>query len=188
MVDGFGALESTRMRHWRPIARRSSLVEGDPGDAARAVAAGAVSRLVEGVGQFPFLRFVAPLGCRLSDDVVRLAVRADRCRACRACGPRRPCRRPPVGDLDRLLVRTKRIEKRSVCHVITHLFPFEGAWDPAGDVLHSLRDSRAILWPRDDIVCRGQAGSGLRLAPNLAPQNDSVFLASRFAVDCVETG
>ena len=78
MVDGFGALESTKMHHWRPIARRS-LVEGDPGDAARAVAAGAVSRLVEGVGQFPFLRFVAPLGCGVSDDVVGLAVRADRC-------------------------------------------------------------------------------------------------------------
>jgi hypothetical protein len=46
------------------------LVEGDPGDAAWAIAAGAVRRLVEGVGQFPFLRFVAPLGCRVSDDVV----------------------------------------------------------------------------------------------------------------------
>jgi hypothetical protein len=46
------------------------LVEGDPGYAARTVAAGAVSRLVEGVGQFPFLRFVAPLGCGVSDDVV----------------------------------------------------------------------------------------------------------------------
>jgi hypothetical protein len=35
-------------------------------------------------------------------------------------------------------MRTKRIEKRSVCHVITHLFPFEGASDPAGDVPYSL--------------------------------------------------
>ena len=80
------------------------LVEGQPDDLARTVAAVAVRRLGEGVGELPFLLFVAPLRGRVGDDVVRATVGADRRRA---CGPYPS----PVGLLGRLLLRVKRIEK-----------------------------------------------------------------------------
>src|SRR5271169_253397 len=72
------------------------LVERQPDDFARIVAAVAVGRLGERVGEFPFLLLVAPLGGSLGDDVVRVAVGADR---------RRPGGRyrSPVGLLRRLL-------------------------------------------------------------------------------------
>ena len=53
------------------------LVERQPDDVARTVAAVAVRRLGESVSQLPFLRFVAPLRGRMRDDVVGLAVGAD---------------------------------------------------------------------------------------------------------------
>lgn len=82
----------------------ADLVERQPDDLARTVATVAMGRLGEGVGQFPFLRFVAPLGGRVRDDVIGTAVRADR------RTPRRP-RRPPVDILGLFLLRIKRIEK-----------------------------------------------------------------------------
>jgi hypothetical protein len=50
-----------------------------PHDAARSVAVVAVSWLAEGAGQLPFLRFIAPLGNRVRNDIVGLAVGADGC-------------------------------------------------------------------------------------------------------------
>ena len=67
-------------------------------------------RLSEGVGQLPLLRFVAPLRGRVRNDVVRVAVGADRCRPC-GWG------RSPIGALDRLLFQMKRIEKGRMCHL-----------------------------------------------------------------------
>lgn len=68
-------------------------------------------RLGKGAGQLPFLRFVAPLHGRVTDNVVRLTVGADR------RGPRGRCR-PPAEAFRRLLIRVERIEKRRMCHVI----------------------------------------------------------------------
>ncbi|MGO8912932.1 MAG: hypothetical protein ACLQDM_26910, partial [Bradyrhizobium sp.] len=81
-----------------------ALVKRQPNDLARRVAKVAVSRLGEGVGQLPFLRFVAPLRGRVRDDVIRAAVRADRRTPCRPC-------RPPVDVLGLFLLRIERIEK-----------------------------------------------------------------------------
>ena len=80
------------------------LVERQPDDLAIAVASVAVRRLSEGIGKLPFLRLVAPLGGRVGDDVVRVAVGADRCRS-------RGSDRPPIDVLGRLLLQVKRIEK-----------------------------------------------------------------------------
>ena len=82
----------------------ADLVERQPDDLARTVATVAVGRLGEGVGEFPFLRFVAPLDGRVRDDVVRAAVRADRRAPCRS-------RRSPADVLGLFLLRIKRIEK-----------------------------------------------------------------------------
>ena len=81
--------------------RLARSVERQPDDVAKIVTAVAVSRLGEGVGQLPLLRFVAPLCCGVRDDVVRLALRADGCGASPL----------PAKDHARLLVRTKWIEK-----------------------------------------------------------------------------
>src|SRR5258708_16349064 len=50
------------------------LLQRQPGDLAGAVAVIAVGRPTEGRGQFPFLRFVAPLNGGVGDNVVGLAV------------------------------------------------------------------------------------------------------------------
>jgi hypothetical protein len=83
------------------VPSANPLVEGPPGDVAGAVAVIAMRGLAEGAGQLPFLRFIAPLNHGIGDDVIRLAVRADR---------RRP-RRSLVDDPGRLLVELERIEK-----------------------------------------------------------------------------
>lgn len=86
-----------------PLARLESIhdegesrisVEGQPDDLARTVAVVAVRRLSEGVGELPFLLFVAPLGSGVGDDVVRAATGADGRRA-----------RRPYPSLVRLLGR-----------------------------------------------------------------------------------
>jgi hypothetical protein len=46
------------------------LIERQPHNAARTVIAVAVSWLAESVGQLPFLRFIAPLGYGLRDDIL----------------------------------------------------------------------------------------------------------------------
>ena len=81
-----------------------ALVERQPDDLARTVAAVAMSRLGEGVGKLPFLLLVAPLGGGVGDDVVGAADGADR------RGPRGG-HGSPVGLLRRLLPGVKRIEK-----------------------------------------------------------------------------
>jgi hypothetical protein len=52
------------------IETRAGLIEWEPDNAARTVAAVAVSWLVEGTGQLPFLRFIAPLGYGVRYDIV----------------------------------------------------------------------------------------------------------------------
>jgi len=84
--------------------RRALLVERQPDDLARTATSVAVRRLSEGVGQLPLLRLVAPLGRGMGDDVVRVAVGADRRRS-------RGSDRPPIDVLGRLLSQVKRIEK-----------------------------------------------------------------------------
>ncbi len=82
----------------------SGLIHRHPGDLAGAVAVVAMRRLAEGRGQFPFLRFIAPLHDGVGDDVVGVAVRADR----------RQSRRLPIdhaGGLGRFLVQIERIKK-----------------------------------------------------------------------------
>ncbi len=59
---------------WRSLAPVQRL----PCHGALAVAAIAVNRLVEGVGQLPLLRSVAPLRDGVTDEIVRLATRAYR--------------------------------------------------------------------------------------------------------------
>ena len=96
----------------RQVSRRLTfLVARQPHDLAPAVAVIAVRRLGEGAGQFPLLRFIAPLNGRVADDVVRLTVGADGGGPCRRC-------RPPAEAFRRLLIRVERIEKRRMCHVI----------------------------------------------------------------------
>jgi hypothetical protein len=97
-------LSAGRERPARAAAPMIDLVERQPDDLARTVAAVAVRRLGKGVGQLPFLRFVAPLGGRMRDDVVRVAVRAHGCRS-------RGSDRSPIDVLGRLLFRMKGIEK-----------------------------------------------------------------------------
>ena len=80
----------------------TALVERQPDEVAAAVATVTMRGLGEGIGQFPFLRFVAPLHGGVRDDVVRLAVGADR---------RDPSRLAAVEDFGGFVVRTERIEK-----------------------------------------------------------------------------
>ena len=89
--------------------REASLVEGQPDEVAAAVATVTMRGLGEGISQFPLLRFVAPLHGRVRDDVVGLAVGADR---------RDPSRLAAVEDLGGFVARTERIEKRRVCHIV----------------------------------------------------------------------
>ena len=80
------------------------LIQRQPDDLAGHVAGVAVRRLGEGVGELPFLRFVAPLGGRVGDDVVRVAIGTDR---------RRPggSGSSPIDAVGRLLFQVERIEK-----------------------------------------------------------------------------
>jgi len=48
-------------------------LEGHPDDAAGGVASVAMRGLLESAGQFPLLRFIAPLNRRVGDDVIGLA-------------------------------------------------------------------------------------------------------------------
>jgi hypothetical protein len=57
---------------------RSVLVQRQPHQVAVVVAGIAVRRLVEGIGELPFLRLVAPLRRGVADDVVGTAGDADR--------------------------------------------------------------------------------------------------------------
>src|SRR4030095_10948828 len=57
---------------------RGALVQRQPHPAAVVVAGIAVRRLVEGIGELPFLRLVAPLRGGMADDVVGTAGDADR--------------------------------------------------------------------------------------------------------------
>jgi hypothetical protein len=88
----------------RSVRSMTNLVERQPDDLARTVAAVAVSRLGEGIGKLPFLLLVAPLGGGVGDDIVGVAIVADR----RGPGGRH---RSPVGLLRRFLPGVKRIEK-----------------------------------------------------------------------------
>ena len=81
-----------------------ALVQWQPDDLAGRVAIVAARGLGEGVGELPILLFVAPLRCRMRNDVVGAAVGTDRRGA-------RGQRRLPVGLLDRFLLRMKGIEK-----------------------------------------------------------------------------
>jgi hypothetical protein len=49
---------------------RAQLVKRKPDKVARTVAAIAVSWLVEGASQLPFLRFITPLSYGVRDDVI----------------------------------------------------------------------------------------------------------------------
>jgi hypothetical protein len=88
------------------IASRTAagLVERQPDDAAGAVASVTMRRLIEGAGQFPLLRFIAPLHWSMRDDVIGLAAGAHRRRS----------RRRPVDEFGRpgwFLTQVERIEK-----------------------------------------------------------------------------
>ena len=48
----------------------AGLIERQPDNAARSVTAVAVSWLIEGARQLPFLRFITPLGYGVRDDIV----------------------------------------------------------------------------------------------------------------------
>src|SRR4030095_6865265 len=78
---------------------RGALVQRQPHQVAVVVAGIAVRRLVEGIGELPFLRLVAPLRCGVADDVVGAASDADRRGAGGAIG-RVPLKRlrPVLGD------------------------------------------------------------------------------------------
>jgi hypothetical protein len=90
------------------------LVQRQPDDLAWTIAAVAMCWLSESVGQLPFLRFVAPLRGRVGDDVVGVAVAANRGRSCGS-------RHSPLDVLGQILLgqfllgqilfRMKRIEK-----------------------------------------------------------------------------
>ena len=83
MVPGFrGACHRARIRATRWLhpgySRRRALVQRQPHQVAVVLAGIAVRRLVEGIGELPFLRLVAPLRCGMADDVVGTAGVADR--------------------------------------------------------------------------------------------------------------
>src|SRR5580658_2075820 len=85
--------------------RRAALVQRPPDDVASVLAVVAMRRPIERAGQFPFLRFIAPLNRGGGDDVIGLAAGADRCQA----------RRWPIDDSGRpgrFLVQVERIEKQ----------------------------------------------------------------------------
>src|ERR1700761_2399168 len=101
----------------RAAGRLSS--ERLPDDIAGAVAAVAMRGTIEGVGELPLLRFIAPLRGDMGDDVVGLATRTHRRR------PRRLAADDshlllPRDDLHRLRAETEWIEKCRVSHL---LFP-----------------------------------------------------------------
>jgi hypothetical protein len=85
------------------------LTQGQPNDVTRTVATFAMSRLVEGVRQFPLLRFVAPLSRRVRYDIVRTADGANR---------RRPRCSPYADKSRRLLLQVEGVEKRCVSHIV----------------------------------------------------------------------
>ena len=81
------------------------LIERQPADLTGAAATVAVRRLIEGAGQFPSLRFIAPLHRCAGGDVVGVTGRADRRRSY-------PLRiRDPAGGRSRFLAHVEWIEK-----------------------------------------------------------------------------
>jgi hypothetical protein len=65
--------ELGRLSASRILPSLHDLSQRQPGDLAGAIAVIAVGRPTEGAGQFPLLRFVAPLNGGVGDDVVGLA-------------------------------------------------------------------------------------------------------------------